>query len=291
MARSTRAAALAAVLATLALGCGNGDEPSAGASETGPERIVSLSPTATETLFAVGAGKQVVAVDDQSDYPPGVPRTDLSAHQPNLEAIADYRPDLVVVSEEAPSDVVKGLRKLGIAVMPEPAAADLGDAYRQIREIGAATGHPEQAARVAERMRARIEELIASAPAGRGLSVFHELGPDLYSAGPKTFIGRIYERLGLRNVAEGAAREASTDYPQLSAEAVVSADPDLVVLADTECCGQTPAKAARRPGWDAIAAVRHDAVIAVDDDIASRWGPRLPRFIAAVVRGIGAARQ
>jgi iron complex transport system substrate-binding protein len=290
MGRSTAAAALAAVLATLAVGCGSDDESPAGSPNGGPERIVSLSPTATETLFAIGAGKQVVAVDDQSDYPPGVPRTELSAHQPNLEAIADYRPDLVVVSEEAPSDLVKGLRKLGIAVLPEPAAADLGDAYRQIRELGAATGRREGAARVVKRIRSRIEELLSSAPAARGLTVFHELGPDLFSASSRTFIGRIYKRLGLRNIADEAATRASTDYPQLSAEAVVSADPDLVVLADTECCGQTPAKVARRPGWDAISAVRRDAVIAVDDDIASRWGPRLPRFIAAVARGIEAAR-
>ena len=290
MGRSTAAAALAAVLATLAGGCGSEDESPARAPDGGSKRIVSLSPTATETLFAIGAGNQVVAVDDQSDYPPGVPRTELSAHQPNIEAIAGYRPDLVVVSEEAPSDLVKGLRKLGMAVLAEPAAADLGDAYRQIRQLGMATGRREQAARVVERLRSRIEELFASAPAGRGLTVFHELQPDLFSASSRTFIGRIYKRFGLRNIADEAARRASSDYPQLSAEAVVSADPDLVVLADTECCGQTPAKVARRPGWDAISAVRRDAVIALDDDIASRWGPRLPRFIAAVARGIEMAR-
>jgi cobalamin transport system substrate-binding protein len=259
--------------------------------EERPTRIVSLSPSATETLFAVGAGDQVVAVDDESDYPPAVPRTDLSSYQPNVEAIVDYRPDLVVVPASVPRDVPAGLRRVGLTVLAEPAPADLEDAYHQMRELGLVTGHAEAGRRLARRVQMRVERAIAAAPEGPTLDFFHELDPDLYSAGSENFIGRIYERLGLRNIADAAAARAGTPYPQLSSEAVVSADPDLIVLADTECCDQSPEKVSRRPGWDEVAAVEGGAVVGIDDDIASRWGPRIPVFVRQVVDAMELARD
>jgi len=287
MSLSRKFALPAVALALLLGGCGGGgDQPGAG----NPERIVSLSPSATEMLFAIGAGDQVVAVDDQSDFPPEAPRTRLSSYQPNVEAIAGYRPDLVIAPDGMPRDAIAGLRKLGLRVMVQPAPQRLSGAYRQIRRLGAVAGHPEAGARVAHRVRSRVEQAIAAAPAGTPLKVFHELDPDLYSAASPTFIGRIYTRLGLRNVADPAARSAGTPYPQLSSEAVVAANPDLVVLADGECCGQTPARVRDRPGWDSISAVRRGAVVAIDDDIASRWGPRIPIFVERVVDAMEAAR-
>jgi iron complex transport system substrate-binding protein len=255
-----------------------------------PRRIVSMSPSATETLFAVGAGDQVVAVDEQSDHPPAAPRTDLSAYEPNVEAIAGHRPDLVIAPADVPRDVIGGLRRLGLTVIAEPAAETLADAYDQIRELAVATGHGDAGRRLARDTRARVERLIASAPASAGLAVFHELDPELFSASSRTFIGSIYARLGLDNIADPAARKAGNPYPQLSSEAVVSADPDLIVLADSECCDQTPAAVRRRAGWDRVSAVRRGAVIAIDDDIASRWGPRVPLFVEEAVRAIALAR-
>jgi iron complex transport system substrate-binding protein len=273
--------------ALLAGGCG--EEASPPASASAPQRIVSLSPTTTETLFAIGAGERVVAVDDQSDEPPEAPRTSISAYQPSVEAIAGHRPDLVVVSAETPRDAVAGLRRLGVRVLDQPPAANLAEAYAQMRELGEVTGRRAAAAQVADEMRAEVERLVASVPDGPPLRVFHELDPDLYSASSDTFIGQVYARLGLRNVADEAARRSGAEYPRMSAEAVVAADPDVIVLADSECCGQTPAKVARRPGWDAISAVRERAVVAVGDDVASRWGPRIPEFVERVVRAIEVA--
>lgn len=254
-----------------------------------PHRVVSLSPTATETLFAIGAGPQVVAVDKQSDYPRRAPRTDIEPSQPNLEAIARYRPDLAVVSNTSPPDLAGGLRKLGVTVLEEPSAQDLGDAYDQIKDLGVATGHRERAATVVRRMHARLKDLFARAPSDAGLSVYHELGPDLYAASSPTFIGRIYRRLGLHNVADKAARASQSEYPQLSSESVVASDPDLIVM--TDCCGQTAASIAKRPGWHQIAAVKEGNVVTVDADTASRWGPRLPKFVSAVVNGLERARR
>lgn len=258
--------------------------------ERRPTRIVSLSPSATETLFALGAGDQVIAVDDESDYPAGAPRTDLSSYQPNVEAIVGHEPDLVVLPGSAPRDVAAGLRRVGLTVIAEPAPANLDGAYDQMRELGVATGHAAAGRRLARRVRERVERLVATAPEGERLDFFHELDPELYSAGTKSFIGRIYQRLGLENVADPAAARAGTPYPQLSSEAVVSADPDLIVLADTECCGQSPATVARRAGWQGVAAVEAGAIVALDDDIASRWGPRIPVFVAKVVEAMQLAR-
>ena len=246
-----------------------------------PERIVSLSPTSTESLFAIGAGRQVVAVDDQSDYPVSAPKTKLSGYTPNAEAIAGYRPDLVVLSGNE-NDIVGALGKLGVPVLLQPAAADFEDAYEQIEELGQATGHRDEAKRLVVGMKRQIVELVRSAPVtSRRLTVYHELDPDGYSATSKTFIGRVYRLFHLRNIADKADSTGS-GYPQLSAEYIVDADPDLIVLADTRCCGQSADTLAARPGWDHIAAVERGAVVEVDDSVASRWGPRIVAFVRAV---------
>jgi iron complex transport system substrate-binding protein len=255
-----------------------------------PTQIVSLSSTATETLFAIGAGEQVVAVDDQSDFPAEAPVTELSGFEPNVEAIAEYRPDLVLASGEGPSELTDGLDRLGVPVIVQSAAADLDDAYQQIEAIGAATGHSDGAAALVAEMQDRIAKVTANLPDGPQLSVFHELGPDLYTASSDTFIGQIYAELGLANVADEAAEQAGTPYPQVSAEYLLSADPDLVILADDQCCGVTVEQAAERPGWDALTAVQNGGVVVIDEDIASRWGPRVPDFVEAVADAIGTAQ-
>ena len=255
-------------------------QPAAAAT---PHRIVSLSPTATESLFAIGAGKQVVAVDDQSDYPKRAPRTSLSGYTPNVEAIAGYRPDLVVLSGN-PNDVVSGLRALGIRVLVQPAAKNLADAYAEIRQLGAVTGHRQSANALAARMTKTIAKTVASVPK-RHLSVYHELDPTYYSATSQTFIGRIYKLFGLRNIAD-AADSIASGYPQLSGEYILAQNPGLIVLADTRCCGQSATTLAKRPGWAGISAIRNHRVIGIDDSVASRWGPRVVDFVRAVAKAL-----
>lgn len=259
--------------------------------EQQPARIVSLSPTATETLFAIGAGDQVIAVDDQSDYPAEAPVTDLSGYEPNVEAIVAHQPDLVVLSDNSPNDLTEALDRLDVRVLAEPSATDFDEAYDQIRDLGAATGHADQADKLVAEMEQRIDDLIEGLPEGPALTVFHELGPDLYTASSGTFIGQVYELLGLENIADEAATQAGTDYPQLSPEYLLSADPDLVVLADGQCCAVTPEQVAGRPGWEALSAVRGGAVVLVDEDVASRWGPRVPEFVEAAAEAIQLARD
>lgn len=239
-----------------------------------PQKIVSLSPAATEMLFAVDAGKQVTAVDDQSNYPTDAPRTDLSGYQPNAEAIAAKNPDLVVLTTDA-NNIVNQLRALKIPVYVLPAATTLDDTYRQLTELGALTGHPTEAAAEVERMKDQISKIISSVPKrATPLTYYYELDPTFYSVTSKTFVGTLFAQLGLTNIAD-ASDNANSGYPQLSAEAIIKANPDLIFLADSKCCGQSAETVAQRPGWSKITAVADKRVVPLDDDIASRWGPRV----------------
>jgi iron complex transport system substrate-binding protein len=250
-----------------------------------PERIVSLSPTATEMLFAIGAGDQVEAVDDQSNYPADAPRTDLSGFEPNVEAIASYEPDLVVYSTE-PGDLGAALAGLGIPALVQPAATTLDDVYEQIDQLGIATGNASQAKDLAERMRAEIDSITGSIEApSEPVTYYHELDDTYYSVTSSTFIGQLYSLVGLRNIAD-EAKGAGGGYPQLSAEYIVEANPDLIFLADTKCCGQSRQTVAKRPGWDRIAAVENGGVIPLDDDVASRWGPRIVVYLRQIAEAV-----
>lgn len=247
-----------------------------------PQAIVSLSPTATEMVFAVGAGDQVVAVDEYSYFPEEAPVTDLSGFTPNLEAISVFDPDLVVVSDDV-GGIIGALGGLGIPVLHLPAAWTLDDVWAQIEELGAATGHLAEAVRLTGELQARVDEILAS---GRpeSLTYFHELDSSLFTATSVTFIGEVYSLLGLGNIADVADPDGS-GYPQLSPEYVLEADPDVIFLADA-AYGESAETVAARPGWADLTAVRTGAVFAVDADIASRWGPRIVDFLETVAEDL-----
>jgi iron complex transport system substrate-binding protein len=248
-----------------------------------PEKIVSMSASATEMLFAIDAGKQVEAVDSTSNYPKGVPTTDLSSFTPNAEAIAKYNPDLVVLSDDL-NGIVDALGALKVPTLLLGAAKTLDDTYTQLDTLGEATGHAAKADAVVADMQKRIKAAVASVPAGaKGQKVYHELDPTFYSAASSTFIGGIYAMFGLKNIADGAPDPAG-GYPQLSAEYIVGQAPDLIVLADTKCCQQSAATLAQRPAFAAIPAVKNGKVLAADDDVASRWGPRIADFAESVAK-------
>jgi iron complex transport system substrate-binding protein len=258
-----------------------------------PGRIISLSPTATEDLYAVGAGHQVVAVDSDSDYPKNAPVTSLSALTPNVEAIAKYRPDLVIASQGT-GGLVAGLTKLGIPVLIEPAAATLAGAYGQIDQIGQATGHLAQAQRTVASMRSRISADVRRAGAAhQDLTYYWELSASpYYSVTSQTFIGQVVGLFGLKNIADAANKAADGGYPELTEEYIVTARPEIIFLADNQAAdgGQSPAVVARRAGWAAIPAVKDDEIIGLNDDIASRWGPRLPQLVAAIAQAVERAK-
>lgn len=248
-----------------------------------PDRIVSLSPTATEMMFAIGAGDQLIAVDDQSNYPVEALElpNELSGFEPNVEAIAALEPDLVLIGGDF-TGLGEQLDALDIPWWDGPAAMILDDSYRQIEELGDATGNSEAADVLVKEMQAGVDEIVLATPRlAEPLTIFHELDPTFFSADSTTFIGELYSLLGLQNIADRAEGD-SGGFPQLNPEFIVSADPDVIFLADTKCCAETAETVAARPGWDAIAAVRNGNVFEMDDDVASRWGPRVVEYLRIV---------
>ncbi|TKG69291.1 ABC transporter substrate-binding protein [Prauserella endophytica] len=255
--------------------------------EQRPERIVSLSPSTTETLFAVGAGDQVVAVDSASTYPAEAPKTSLSGINIDPVAIAGHNPDLVIVESDLDGKLAETLGKTGTETLVLPAPATLDAAYDQFELVGKATGHAAEGADLARRTKEEIDKLVADAPEpAEPLRYYHELDPTFYSVTSATFIRQVYGLFGLTNIADQGDPNALGGYPQLSAETILREDPDLIFLADTRCCGQNADTVAARPGWDTLSAVKQDRVFALDDDIASRWSPRLVELVRTVADAV-----
>jgi iron complex transport system substrate-binding protein len=249
-----------------------------------PESIVSLSSTGTEMLFAIGAGDQVVAVDEFSTYPPEAPVTALSGFTPNLEAIIGYEPDLVVISFD-PGELVSGLGAVDVPTLLLPTAASLDDSYTQLEVLGAATGHVGEAAEVVSRMQADIDQIVATTTIPAGLTFYHEVDETLYSATSSSFLGQVYALLGLTNIADEA--DDGSGFPQLSSEFIVSQDPDLIYLADVDF-GVTPESVAERPGWAEMTAIQNDAIVPLDSYLASNWGPRVVELLDTIAESVTA---
>jgi len=252
-----------------------------------PTAIVSLSPTATEMLYAIGAGSQVKAVDSYSDFPKNAPRTKLNADDPNVEAIVAYKPDLVVVAGDT-TGLTAQLAKFGIPVLSDPAATDLSQEYQQFDELGQATGHLAQAQSEVTKIKGQIKQIVTNAPKhSTPITYYFELDQTYYSETSSTFIGQVLGLLGMKSIADAAKGAASSGgYPQLSAEFIIRANPDYIFLADTICCGQNAHKVAKRPGWAVLSAVKDDRVVGLNDDIASRWGPRIVDLLRTVAEAV-----
>ena len=251
--------------------------------EAAPERIVSLSPMATELLFAIGAGDQVVAADEYSTYPPEAPTSDLSGFDPNIEAIAAYDPDLLVIANDA-NDMIASFTALGVPVLVSPPPTDLEQGYAEITTLGAATGRSEAAAETIDTLRSELAAAFAAGPDVE-VRVYHEIDETFYSASSNSFIGAVYTEFGATNIAD----DADTDgfgFPQLTEEYIVDADPQVIVITDQ--VAYSPQDVASRPGWGDVAAVRDNNVVVVNADAASRWGPRLPEFVSAVATALTA---
>lgn len=250
-----------------------------------PSAIVSLSPTGTEMLFAIGAGTQVKAVDKNSNYPASAPHTGINAYQLNVEALATYQPDLVVTSGLSTAQQTK-IKSLGVPVLDLPAATTLNQSYQEIAELGQASGHTAAASKEVASMKRQIAAIVKGAPK-RHATYYWELDQTYYSETSTTFIGQALRLLGLTSIADSAkGAAASGGYPQLSAEFILKANPDYVFLADTKCCKQTPSTVAHRPGWSSLTAVHDERVIPLDDDIASRWGPRIVDLLRTVANAV-----
>ncbi len=236
-----------------------------------PEAIVALSPSFVEVLYAIDAGDSLVAVDENSDYPAeaeALPK--VSGFEPSVEEIAAHEPDLVLLSFD-PSGLVTALGNLGIPSLFLANPADLEGVYTQIETIGMASGRLEEAETVTAEMETEIAAIVEQvSDVDQGPRAFHELDNTLFTVGPGSFQGSIYDLLKAQNIANSTGEPT----PQLSSEAVIAADPEVIALADA-AFGESAETVAARPGWAAISAVTSNRVKPVDDDLLSRPGPRV----------------
>ena len=258
-------------------------EDSAGTAvtlEAAPGRIISYSPGATEILFAIGAGERVVATDEFSDFPAeteALPKLAYSSPEP--EGALVLEPDLLLMATQQ-REQVEQFRSLGMTVLFLDSAQDLDGVFWMIALLGEVTGNHQQAAELTASMLERIGAVTAALDnVEEGPLVFFELTADLYTAGDDTFVGELLTLAKARNIAAGAA----SSYPQLTAEAIIAAAPDVVLLADGEW-GESYETVCARPGWDAIPACLGGRVHPVDGDLTSRPGPRIVDGLEQIAR-------
>jgi iron complex transport system substrate-binding protein len=244
-----------------------------------PIKIISLSPSATEILYAIGAKSQILAVDNLSNYPAGAPVSEISAFEPSVEAILAKKPDLVLLSIDSTKapQIRSALLQLGIPVLMEKAPATLQDVYAENTLLGKVTDRADGAAKLNSSMAKSIKDVLAKAKKSSKIRIFHEIDDTYYSATSNTFIGKVFKDFGVVNIADAASGADSSGYPQLSSEYLLKSDPQVIFLADAQY-GVTSESVSKRAGWSQISAVKNKKIVELPADVPSRWGPRLVDF-------------
>ena len=244
-----------------------------------PKRIISLSPSITEILFEIGSGNQVIAVDNLSNYPNEAPISDISAYDPNVEAISLLNPDLVILSYNI-KNLKTALKKIGIETIYLPAPLKFEDILDQIDYLGLQTGNEDKAKKLVSKMKNRMKTLQKLRENETATKIYHEIDPNYYSPSKFSFIGDIYQKLNYKNVAD-KADISNLGYPKLSPELIISENPDLIVLPGKD--NKYVEMVKLRPGWSFIEAVKKNNFLLTNNDIASRWGPRILNFASILV--------
>ena len=244
-----------------------------------PKRIISLSPSITEILFEIGSGNQVIAVDNLSNYPNEAPISDISAYDPNVEAISLLNPDLVILSYNI-KNLKTALKKIGIETIYLPAPLNFEDILDQIDYLGQKTGNEDKAKKLISKMKSKMKTLQKLRENKPATKIYHELDPNYYSPSKFSFIGDIYQKLNYKNVAN-KADITNLGYPKLSPELIISENPDLIILPGKD--NKYVEKVKSRPGWNYIKAVKKNNFLLTNNDIASRWGPRILNFASILV--------
>jgi iron complex transport system substrate-binding protein len=246
-----------------------------------PDRILCLSASATQMLYAIGAGSQVVGVDKYSTYPPDAPRTKFTGYESSAEDYLYLKPDLVIFAFQT-GTLVQQLQTLHIPVLLLPPATSIANVDSQLAELGTATSHEAGARSVQSSLQAHLAAAVRGAgDAGRGRTYYIEIDPTYYTATSATFIGAEFSLFGMRDIANSAGHGSA--YPQISAEYVLKENPDYVFLADTVCYQQDASTFAHRPGFSVLGAVKLHHVIGVNDSVASQWGPHTIETFVGVV--------
>jgi iron complex transport system substrate-binding protein len=252
------------------------------------QKIISLAPSNTEILFAIGAGKQVVAREDFANYPEEVknlPSVGGSTGKYSLEQIAKFQPDLILASPLTAPDVLKSLKDVTPNVLVIPNPKDMEGLFTNLVTVGTLTGHKAEADKLVSELRARVKTVqdklakVADKP-----TVYYELDATdpakPWTAGPGTFIDLLIGMAGGQNIGSSL----SGDWAQISQEDLIVKNPDVILLGDSLYGGIKPEQVAARPGWDGIGAVKNNRVLEFNDDLVSRPGPRMVQGLEELAR-------
>lgn len=241
-------------------------------------KIISLAPSNTEILFAVGAGSDVIGRDEFSDYPAeanSLPKVGGNMGKYNLEEIASLQPDLVLAASLNTPEQIKSLEdlKLNVFVLANPTTLD--SLYANLSTVGTLTGHASDASKLVDSLKQRVKVVSDAASKVTSIpKVFYELDATdpskPWTAGPGSFIDTLIKMAGGLNVAAAM----KSDYAQLSQEELIAANPDVILLGDA-AYGVAPDQVTKRPAWGGIKAVQDNKVFTFDDNLVSRPGPRL----------------
>jgi iron complex transport system substrate-binding protein len=244
-----------------------------------PTKIISLSPSATEIFYAIGAGSQILAVDNLSNYPANAPVSEISAFDPSVEAILAKKPDLVLISIDSTKapQIRNALVKLGIPVLMEKAPATLQDVYAENTLLARVTDRQAGAVKLNASMAKSIKDTLAKAKKSSKIRIYHEVDDTYFSVTSNTFIGTVYKDFGAVNIADAASVADNSGYPQLSAEYLLKSNPQVIFLSNAQY-GVTADSVSKRAGWSQISAVKNKKIVELPADIPSRWGPRLVDF-------------
>ena len=251
-------------------------------------RVVSLDPTHTETLAQLGAADLLVGIDADSTIPDGatrVVRDFLDAEDLDLGDLRSLGVDLVIVGNLDTSITMDDLALAGFAVFDGATPTTRVGVEQQILDLARAVGRQADGERLVASMRSEIETVLASLAPTTGLTYFHEIDPGLATYSPGTLIDSLYGELGLESVVPPS--DETTQF--LPAAELIAADPDVIVLADIDCCAASAAEAANRPGWDALSAIRNGAIAEVPDELARRWGTNIVELMQLVAGAVAAA--
>jgi iron complex transport system substrate-binding protein len=256
---------------------------------TGPaQRVVSLAPSNTEILFAIGAGAQVIGRDETSDYPAqALSLPTIGGYGGfNLEAIVALHPDLVLAQGGGfnSPELVSSLEKLGLTVYVLPNPSTLEEMYANLETVALLTAHETETATLVESLKGRVAAVDAKIlPISYGPTVYYELDATdptkPYTAGPGSFIDLLITRAGGINIGAGLQGQ----WAQISLEQLVLANPAIILLGDA-AYGETPGKVSQRPGWETLTAIQSGQVFPFDDNLVSRPGPRLVDGLEALAR-------
>jgi iron complex transport system substrate-binding protein len=252
------------------------------------QRVISLAPSDTEILYAIGAGAQLLGVDQYSDYPPEAKKLTVvgsGVDKPDTELILSLKPDLVLAAGVVPADKVKALEDVGLTVFTVPNPTDLDGMYATLRTVAQLTGHAAETEALIASLKARVkavEDKVAGAKSQP--LVLYELDatdPNApWTSGPGTFMDNLIRMAGGRNVGSGL----KSDWAQISTEEVIRQNPDIILLGDFTLGGVTADMVRARSGWGGMAAVKNNQVYPIDDNIVSRPGPRLVEGLEAAAK-------